>query len=58
MEILGLKKYITEIKHLEDGFNSKLCTDEKISDVEDRWEGNIQIITWIKKDGKYTKDHT
>lgn len=31
---------------------------KKISDVEDRWEGNTQIITWIKKDGKYTKDHT
>lgn len=29
MEILGLKKYITEIKNLEDGFNSKLCTDKK-----------------------------
>lgn len=22
---------------------------KKISDVEDRWEGNTQIITWIKK---------
>lgn len=29
MEILGLKKYVTEIKNLEDGFNSKLCTEEK-----------------------------
>lgn len=58
VKILEMKNTIIEIESIGDGFNSRLnTTEEKFSDLKDRFTENIQIEAGKSKGWKYRNEH-
>lgn len=58
VKILEMKNTIIEIESTGDGFNSRLdTTEEKFSDLKDRFIENIQIAAGKPKEWKDRNEH-